>query len=346
MTSAAKNKGAWIAFYFAALMQSRKWGRMTAGQQAAYMNLLGAQFDGGPLPDDLDELAYLATKNTVDLTPDIFIEKLWRAPLTLCFESTPLGLENPRMAHELELSGLRSKKARAAAIARWDAKGGDSDANALREHSTSNAQAMLDGKVSNAIQTKQTNKAKQTKQSVKPPVVDAFATALEADDHPTWLLEVLATYRDHRIELKGKRQGKLTASGWKAKAKELAAMGEAPARACVALSVSNGWLGLFPEKVQQASSQAPSRGGRYTGAKLKDAEARSFRWRLLNKIIGETQNPDVTEEEAFTVLRARGCPEMHDYDWKVGYRNDPPPIQHKLNGHQPKIIEIPEEDLF
>lgn len=130
----------WVSFSFTDLLQSRRWLRMTATQQAIYINLLGAQATTGPLPEDPEEFAWIATRNTEGLTEDDF-RAAWVPPLTLCFESAEQGgIVNPRMAKEIELASERSARGRAAARARWK----DRDARALKAQSESSANPLPD----------------------------------------------------------------------------------------------------------------------------------------------------------------------------------------------------------
>ena len=108
----------WIAWSFTDLFSSRRYPRMTAKQQAAYLALLGEQATNGPLPLDEDELAFLACRHTVDLDPADWAE-VWRPPLTQCFEERDGGLVNPRMADEVAAAEARSSKASKASRARW-----------------------------------------------------------------------------------------------------------------------------------------------------------------------------------------------------------------------------------
>ena len=339
--SVQKNKGAWVAFYFSALMQSRKWVRMTAEQQAVYVNLLGAQFDGGPLPTDIEELAFLATKNTADLSPLDF-ERIWTRPLTDCFEDTERGLENPRMAHEVEMAGSRSKKARIASEERWRrerAKKADSDANALPKHSSSNANAVLEQCASNAIQSKANKADRQSKERNGASAPDALASALEKLEPQGWVGDVLRDLQAHHRELKGKP---LTQRGWEAKIKTALTFGEATMRASVASSVENGWRGVFPEKVAQATTQAPSAGSYSKDAPLKSGEKNrivaEIRMRYVKKTGDFLLDPDV----AMDMARKDNDHQAHDLDWRTGRRNDPPP----LNSTPTAALEITHEPPF
>lgn len=117
----------WVSWSFHDLMSSRRWIRMSAAQQAVYMNLLGTQATDGPLPKDLDELAFLACRNTRDIDEDDF-PSLWVPPLSSCFEERGDGLVNPRLAMEMDVAAERSSRGREAARARWSKSSGKAKA--------------------------------------------------------------------------------------------------------------------------------------------------------------------------------------------------------------------------
>lgn len=129
----------WIAWSFPDLFASRRYPRMAAKQQAAYMALLGEQAINGPLPTDLDELAFLACRHTDDLSASEFPD-LWTPLLSGCFEEIDGRLVNRRMAMESEVARQRSEKGRNAARKRWDAeKQCSSNAQAVPEQCKPNA---------------------------------------------------------------------------------------------------------------------------------------------------------------------------------------------------------------
>ncbi len=304
----------WIAFSYHDLFSCRNYLRMTGHQQACYWALLGSQATGGPLPTDVVELAFLATRNTRDVSEDDFLD-LWKSPLSDCFIEVDGRLINLRTAEEVDVAEARSAKGRKAAKARWDSKLKQCSSNAQAD-----ARAMVDS-TEQAVQAVSTDKPKRVASAP-----DALASALsDLGETPSWVPDLLKTYRDHRIELKGKKQGKLTSSGWKAKAKQFADLGEAPAKACVALSVSNGWLGLFPEKVQQAATQTPSAGSWYKGPALKPVEKNSMLSDIHMHYKQQTQNWSLPKDEAIRMAREDNHPICWDLDWHEGRRNDPPP---------------------
>ena len=289
---------------------------MTAVQQAIYFAMLGAQATSGPLPTDLDELAWLATRHTRDLDESDF-HKAWCSPLIDCFVEQDGCLINERMAMEVEAAEARSARARKAIEARWsqdrDDKKADSDTDVLPAKNGGNT---MTG------QTDRTNSTDRQTEKRARARTDALASTLEKLEPPAWVGEVCTGYQTHRRDIKAKA---LSGRGWAQKVNDLVRHGESAGRAALALSISNGWTGLFPEKCAQTSSHWPSRGGFYRGPALKDVEARTARRNIADRYRQMTGNILLEDEDAFEMARADDDWHMHDYDWKTGRRNDAPP---------------------
>lgn len=318
----------WYKRFARDFLASPRVASMSLKQRGIYSVLLDRAWAEDGIPSDPHELALSA------LTTPTELAEAWVWPLDSAFVLCPDGkLRHQRMEDiRTEAINLRSARSR-----------GGSKTRLLQESPKSLGRVLQDSPKSPGGKQKEERREKiEEKKKKGASAPDALASALEDLDHlPQWVGELLATYRDHRVDLKGAKQGKLTTSGWKAKAKQFHGMGEAPARACVALSISNGWLGLFPEKVQQAASQAPSRGGYYNGPKLKDSEARRKRGDIRDRMAAQAGDFLLAEDDALAMARAQGDHEMHLYDWMTGLRNDAPPMQqapHTLEiGHEPSF---------
>ena len=318
----------WVKFSFPDLFGSLKWRRMTLAQKGAYIVLLGEQAINGPLPSDPEDLACIVACSSSNVTEGHFTEA-WKSPLTECFEERDGRLVNPRMAEELSdyssiaqsLSDKRSAAGKAGAAKR----------EANRKQNQASAKQVPSKPKQSQARVEEIRVEERIEEGKKvAPAPDALASALTGLEHkPAWIIDLLTEYRDHRVELKGKKQGALTSKGWRAKAAQFDKLGEASARACVELSVSNGWLGLFPEKVQHASAQTPSRGSYYKGAPLKATELNRIGSEIRMRYAKKTNDFMLADDVALDLARADNDPQVWDLDWRCGRRNDPPPLNTK-----------------
>jgi uncharacterized protein YdaU (DUF1376 family) len=332
----------WVKFSFPDLFGSLKWRRMTLEQKGAYIVLLGEQAINGPLPTDSDDLACIVACSSSNVTEADFLDA-WKSPLAECFVEHDGSLINPRMAEELSeysditqsLSDKRSAAGRAGAAKREENRKQNQASASKPKQASSKAkqtQATVD-----EIRLQETTVQDSSKKVAKAP--DALASAFESyslSGEP-WMLEVLTEYKEHRKEIKAKP---LTQRGWQQKLADLAKYGEHAGRTALASTVSNGWLGLFPDKVQHAGSQAPSRGSWYKGPALHKVERNGMLSDIHMHYKQQAQNWSLSQEEALRLARAENHPIMHRLDWMEGARNDAPP----LNGTpRPTILEITNE---
>lgn len=316
-------KSPWIAWSFTDLFASRRYGRMTAVQQALYFAMLGEQATSGPLPTDLDELAWLATRHTRDLTEDDF-HKAWCAPLSDCFVERDGKLVNERMQMEVEAAEARSANARKAIEARWKAQEAASDTPVSRQKNASNT--IQD----RTVHTDSTDSPSERRAGAR--ATDPLTEVLDELEPPGWVGEVCREYAAHRRDIKAK---KLTAPGWRRKVNDLVKFGEAPGRAAVAQSVSNGWTGLFPEKCAQNGSQGPQTGrARYTTAAERRAAAETL---LSDFSLIEQRTPSGSAEvNAWAWERGHKLAPIVDPDEAYKGREVLPPEVARLSARKPE----------
>ena len=119
----------WFPMYAEKFQNSRKVKKMTAAQVGSYTLLLCEEWGGGPLPDNIKELARIGKTTQPKVT----------TILEICFTLTAKGWVNKRL--EKVRREQRGKKAKAsrdakkAADARWEKQRAERDADALQAHS-------------------------------------------------------------------------------------------------------------------------------------------------------------------------------------------------------------------
>lgn len=301
----------WVKFNFHDLTASLKWRRMTLAQRGAYITLLAEQALYDRLPTHPEDLACVLGSTGSNVTEEAALEALDQRLLD-CFEERDGRLVNPRMAQELD-GYSESRSSLSAARSEAGRKGGKQTQANRSKSQASRSNGKLD------------REREGDRESASPKQregrADALLTALAEQDLPPWVGPVLSEYEQHRREIKAK---KLTVGGWRQKVKAAVVHGEAPMRAALALSVSNGWTGLFPEKCADATSQTPSRGRYYKGPPVKQAELalteNEIRLDMVN-IVGDFMLGDDAAQE---MARERRHPKRLMLDWKLGLRDAPP----------------------
>lgn len=321
-------KTPWIAFYCHDLLQSQRWLRMSAEQQAVYINLLCTQAVSGPLPADLDDLAFLATRNTRGVSEERFHE-LWKPPLSDCFETTGEGLENPRMALEIAKARQRSEAGRKAVEARW-IKGRDTgvDTGVSRPNSEGNRMTGQDMTVQDTP-TESRGAAAPVPPEPKPKRRKKGMTLAEyLEEKPveeSWIVEMLERWSDYRGDLGGVAAWRSPKASWTTTVNKMRAFGEKASESVLDHSIGSGkYTGLFWDRAQPAASQAPSAGSWYKGPPLKGPEVREMESDIrirMAQVAGDFMLP---LEKAKEMARARNDRDMHKLDWMTGVRSDAP----------------------
>lgn len=284
----------WVAWSFYDLFACRKYLRMSARQQAAYLSLLGAQAMSGPLPNDLDELAFLAARNTREISEEEFPE-LWVSPLSDCFEEVDGCLVNPRMAEEAEVASLRSSNARKAARERW----------AKERAAKKKAKPKEPAK-----KPKAKEKVKDSRGSLDQ-FIEGNRGAL-----PAWVVANLKEWDGFRKRSKYKA---LKVESWGRMARRWLTFTEQEVADAVSLAMEIGYQGVFPKSTKKAKG-----GGWYNGAKMSAGERRTivdgivFDFRQLAGDFG------LCESQALEMARESGDARILDLDWREGRTSSPP----------------------
>lgn len=321
-------KSPWIAWSFADLFASRRYGRMTAVQQALYLAMLGEQATSGPLPTDLDELAWLATRHTRDLDEGDFHEA-WTSPLIDCFVERDGKLINERMQMEVEAAETRSANARKAIEARWKAHKEASDTPVSRPKNAGNTIQDRTGHTDRTDTTPHSPPSgggtrKRSKPEAQVPLVDAALEELGIEE--PWVREIAVVWAELREDPKAKAR-RVSARTWKANVKKLHGYGEAVARQLVEEMENGDWMAPVwdhAEKFAKGRSQAPSGGSWYRGPAISKTERRSRESEIRRRMAAEAGNYLLGNDEALEMARAKGDRKMHELDWMMGRRNDGP----------------------
>ena len=348
-----KPRPEWVKFNFRDLTTSLKWKRMTLAQRGAYITLLAEQALNDCLPTEAEDLACVIACTGSNITEAEALEA-WGPPLEECFTEREGGLGNPRMDRELGdydalVSSKRQKKVEAGkkgASKRWQ-----KDGKNMAPDSTAIANDALDVEGDRDLEE---TKSKEEEEGAKAPAplepkkrtrqnrAKNLEQALKDSDAPKHLHQPLADYCEAR---KGGRLGVWSVARWEKEIAKLAALDPEDAALRCEAACNKPWACVVysdqtPMNAQQAGSQAPSRGSYCKAAPLHKVERNGMLSDIHMHYKQQTQNWELSRDEATRMARAENHPIQWELDWREGMRNDPPP----LNGTPPPtILEITNE---